>query len=301
VVARAMLCAMAFTAAFTSPWSARPRQSAALMTLAATEQDWSTEWIAPLPLGVSRLVHRRDGWSDGAAALVSGEAIICVPNLVTESERARLISASTTLAKKKMLLSTATEVVSQILPAATKPGSRITKRMKQAVRMHVPATFAASEVALCDTILLRVLGFVERELPYLATHLFASAALCELHAQGALEYAENEPAINVYYKGGCFNKHRDEYSLTVLIPLSSPEDGAFAGGGTGFWPPEGRQRADGAPSMVLAPPAGTAMLYSGSVLHAGMPVTQGTRVVLVASFARRGSNVGLRPETRELR
>ena len=73
------------------------------------------------------------------------------------------------------------------------------------------------------------------------------------------------------------------------------DDGAFVGGGTGFWPPEGRRRADRAPSIVLTPPAGTAMLYSGDVLHAGMPVAQGTRVVFVASFARKGSSVGLRP------
>ena len=39
------------------------------------------------------------------------------------------------------------------------------------------------------------------------------------------------------------------------------------------------------PSTVLRPERGTAMLFSGEVLHAGMPVERDSRVVLVASFS----------------
>ena len=38
--------------------------------------------------------------------------------------------------------------------------------------------------------------------------------------------------------------------------------------------------------MVLAPPAGTALLFGGDVTHAGQPVAAGQRAVFVASFSR---------------
>ena len=47
--------------------------------------------------------------------------------------------------------------------------------------------------------------------------------------------------------------------------------------------------ADGARGMhtatvVLRPPAGTALVFGGHTTHAGMPVVAGTRVCFVASF-----------------
>ena len=42
----------------------------------------------------------------------------------------------------------------------------------------------------------------------------------------------------------------------------------------------------GAPPLtVLRPERGTAMLFSGDMLHAGMPIEEGSRVVFVASFS----------------
>ena len=121
-----------------------------------------------------------------------------------------------------------------------------------------------------------------------------------------LVFSETEPAINVYYQEGCFLPHEDNCALTVLIPLSSPEgvdgeDDGFVGGGTGFWPPELRRQSsrrpgdefDAEPSIVLAPPAGTAMLFAGHVTHAGMQVDTGSRVVLVASFSRKWTVLGV--------
>ena len=76
-------------------------------------------------------------------------------------------------------------------------------------------------------------------------------------------------------------------ALTVLMPLTSPA--AFVGGGTGFW--AGNRDVDEqpatAPSRVLKPALGTAIVFGGDVTHAGMPVEEGLRSVLVASFSTR--------------
>lgn len=39
------------------------------------------------------------------------------------------------------------------------------------------------------------------------------------------------------------------------------------------------------PHTVLRPPAGTAIIFGGDITHAGLPVTSGTRHVLVMSFS----------------
>ena len=84
------------------------------------------------------------------------------------------------------------------------------------------------------------------------------------------------------------------------MPLTAPDE--FAGGGTGFWaadsggPPlpglEKSELADGqapagAPTVVLKPPLGTALVFGGDLTHAGMDVEAGLRSVLVASFSTR--------------
>ena len=131
--------------------------------------------------------------------------------------------------------------------------------------------------------------------------VYRTESLCALHAADGLVFSENEPAINVYYENGCFLPHEDHCALTVLIPLTSPGAATFSGGGTGFWAADERRYTDAcpieseegmAPSIVLAPDAGTAMLFSGDVTHAGMEVETGTRVVLVASFSRKWQILG---------
>ena len=175
-----------------------------------------------------------------------------------------------------------------------------------AVRLHIPTRLPGPEASLCSAILRRVLRLVDDEFEPLASSLFGDApdGLCGLHASGQLSFASGgyEPAINVYYENGGFLPHEDNCALTVLIPLTSSEDGAFEGGGTGFWAPEERrvpdEDGDVGPSLVLAPPAGTALLFSGHVTHAGMPVVSGVRHCLVASFSRKWELLGCtqRPE-----
>ena len=97
-----------------------------------------------------------------------------------------------------------------------------------------------------------------------------------------LAFAPLEPAVNVYWAGGAFKRHEDKQALTVLVPLS---DG-YEGGGTGFWTRErAATGASHAPTFVLRPPPGTALVWGGQVEHAGLPVISGERWVFVASFS----------------
>lgn len=93
---------------------------------------------------------------------------------------------------------------------------------------------------------------------------------------------------SVYENGGYFGAHKDHLALTVLIPLTSPEDD-FVGGGTGFW--KGNRDVDenpaNEPDLILKPAAGSALIFGGDVTHAGMPVDSGYRSVFVCSFSTR--------------
>ena len=88
------------------------------------------------------------------------------------------------------------------------------------------------------------------------------------------------------------------FDVQILVPLSSPAD--FSGGGTGFWctasgggggdvtdDNKGAALPDGPPTEVIKPPLGSALIFGGDVTHAGMPVLDGVRSVLVASFSTR--------------
>ena len=244
---------------------------------------WRKVWIAPKGWGLSHLMHRRPGWSIAAAAVHAAEAVICMPNAASQDEIDRLLGIGSSLAEQ---VRTGSDGVRQLDEKDA---------VSSGVRLHIP-TKLPSEQALVDTIMQRVLKFVDTELSSLGPCLFGvdalsagkARSLCALHSNGNLEFSPNEPAVNVYYSGGGFSPHRDYCALTVLIPLSSPADGSFTGGGTGFWAPGSRHGQDSAaPSITLAPPAGTALLFAGDVLHAGLPVESGKRVVLVASFDRK--------------
>jgi hypothetical protein len=157
--------------------------------------------------------------------------------------------------------------------------------------------FAAEERQCVDAIVQRALGLVEASCPELATTLFGQAV--QLHTLD-LFYAAGEPAINIYEVGGQFLPHRDKHSLSVLVPLTSPE--GFSGGGTAFWPLEecaGRRVRRGCetPTHLLKPSAGTAMLFCGELMHAALPVTAGTRSVLVASLSAEAFRFGVPAES----
>lgn len=135
--------------------------------------------------------------------------------------------------------------------------------------------------ALSRIIIARALWNFEVLRPDDAHRIFKQrASLCDM----IFTFSGHEPAINVYTAGGEFEPHEDKHALTVLVPLSPL--GSFEGGGTGFWS-ESAPRVGGPggePSLVLQPPPGTALMWTGDITHAGIRVTSGTRHVFVASF-----------------
>ena len=147
--------------------------------------------------------------------------------------------------------------------------------------------------SVLEGIIERTLEHVDRQLcPSIKKTLFGNkenaedVSIAELFRNDQLEYSTREPAVNVYKAPhGHFGIHRDDKALTILIPLSDPNDD-FSGGGTAFWsqpfPQPGRHDA----SLVLRPEAGTVVLFGGQVQHAGLHIRSGTRVVFVASFSR---------------
>ena len=127
----------------------------------------------------------------------------------------------------------------------------------------------------CDALLLRALSLIEVELVH---DLFGdcttdSPGTCVHNPQ--LAFSANEPAVNVYFRGGDFKAHEDNHALTVLVPLSAASTD-FEGGGTAFWStndagPGGSINVEACarsgqlcpPTMVLCPPAGAALLWGG--------------------------------------
>ena len=77
----------------------------------------------------------------------------------------------------------------------------------------------------------------------------------------------------------------------MLVPVSQPD--GFEGGGTAYWARDQldddgakpREDAASAPRLTLTPPAGTALVFAGCVMHAARAVQSGERCVLVASFS----------------
>lgn len=147
-------------------------------------------------------------------------------------------------------------------------------------------------------ILSQLFSLLETQIPELAKSLFGTATQVDL-ADMLVQFSPGEPAVNVYKAGGDFKPHTDKQSLTILVPLSP--SGAFEGGGTAFWPeshhPSAAQRGtdydeldEGAwlpPCRVLREPAGSAIVFGGSVTHSGLPTLSGTRHLFVMSFTLR--------------
>lgn len=147
---------------------------------------------------------------------------------------------------------------------------------------------------LLHKILKRIARRIDDEMPSIIRELFHNKQLAT--QLDKLHFSSREPAINVYTAGGEFLAHKDSQALTVLIPLSSPEQ--FTGGGTAFWGQDSRGHRVEEPSIILKPEKGTAMLFGGSVTHAGIPVENGCRAVFVASFSLQGRTI--EPEERDV-
>jgi len=115
-------------------------------------------------------------------------------------------------------------------------------------------------------------------------------SMVDLFQTQQMDFSIREPAINVYKPpSGHFALHKDDQSLTILVPLSDPATD-FTGGGTGFWGEKYPQEGMHSPSITMRPPPGTVLLCGGRVSHKGMHMEKGERVVFVASFSKRNTS-----------
>ena len=157
-------------------------------------------------------------------------------------------------------------------------------------RVRVPTDrLGREDRASFNELLRRVLDLIDAQMPSIA-QLFHEVEMQSLRAMH-----ESLRAMRCRASGRC-NAHVDRQTLTVLIPLSTPE--SYEGGGTGFWSREARasgrwsdRKSDVPPSVVLRPERGTAILYGGTVPHAGMPVLHGCRAIFLASFSTKRNDL----------
>ena len=188
--------------------------------------------------------------------------------------------------------------------------------------VRIPITRLREDTqALCDRLLVRGVSTLHEQLPGLLSAIFgdshtgsssfSNGAPTSIAHNPTLTFTPGEPACNVYVEGGQFRPHEDRQSLTVLVVLSDAEE--FHGGGTAFWSVAETDRVQhrgmlggswfapkpprygsitqvrGPPTVVVTPPAGTAIIFGGDVTHAGQPVDSGERTLFVASFSLRAA------------
>jgi hypothetical protein len=163
-------------------------------------------------------------------AIAQGKTVLCLPDMASSEECEALFSTA-------------------FQAAQTQKAARGRARFS----VSDPTVFDGSIVVTAEEILLRVLDYVDEYIPSIYQWLFdpfesdwlnrqpLNAALeqptvpperflgemctClrDLYMQGALEWSEGEPAINIYQCGGYFGAHKDHLALTVLIPLTSAD------------------------------------------------------------------------------
>jgi len=231
-------------------------------------------------------------------SLISGESVIVVPDLVSDAECAALSDEALQAVVKASLVPKCVR-----LPLMVKSQSRddvaskghkqewsLESRPDQVGSETVTAALTVAADTIGETIFRRVLCFVDEQFPSVARDVFgagkgAAANLVQMYDEDDLEYASYEPAVNVYGAGGEFEPHKDYHGLTMLVTLSTLD--SFSGGGTGFWSREDSADELQEPTLVVKPSRGTVMLFGGQVMHSGMAVDAGVRVVFVGSFSHK--------------
>ena len=214
-----------------------------------------------------------------AESVANGHSILVLDDLATAEECAFLCSEA----------------------AAAAAIERERKGLDGLVRRPAVELVGSECVALFDMLLLRQMERVRLAAPLLDTHLYGDVLdTCPttIFHNPQLVWSEGEPAINVYNAGGCFTPHEDAQSITCLLNVSASD--AYAGGGTAFWSlaDAGFKRSlaeTNPPTLLLAPPIGTALIFGGQVTHAAQPLLGGERVVAVASFSPKDFRGIVRP------
>lgn len=228
--------------------------------------------------------------------LIKGKSVAEVSNLLSRDEIDYLVESSVKAA--------ADQTINNVSNEQQGPGRKCIRMPTQPAASRNDVPDAGSEFLhdplpldvsrfVEERILQRTLAYVDEELPDIRETLFGGdcKSLVGLFVDGEqqLTWSTREPAMNVYYPPeGYFGIHKDNQALTILMPLTSPDDD-FTGGGTAFWSQSHPNETRHAPSLILAPKAGTALLFGGKVSHKGLAIETGMRIVFVASFSRKSN------------
>lgn len=231
--------------------------------------NWREVYIDPARAGLS---------ASTAESVCMGNSLLLLDSLASASEC-------------QALLEEAAASADDAFEAQTRPSAKYGATPPARVRMELVDHFDEHTIALCDLLLRRAVSRLGKELPsvverQLGLGLGEGFASMRPGIGSMLGFSDGEPAINVYRAGGLFKPHEDKQSLTVLVPLSDALNGAFVGGGTAFWTTEQRSTASTTPpGSVVHAPAGTAIVFTGTVTHAALATLSGERTILVASFS----------------
>jgi len=238
--------------------------------------------------------------------LVKGKSLLSVSNLLSPEEIEYVRQASIKAAARQTLHNTHPEEQGPDRLCVRMPTQLAASRHDipdaGSQDLHDPLPLDLSHYVE-ERILQRTLRTIDEEFPDVRETLFGGdcKSLVDLFVNDQLEWSTREPAINVYYPpAGYFGIHKDNKALTILMPLTSSceddsdttgmdLDSTFTGGGTAFWSQSYPNEHRHAPSIVLKPNAGTALLWGGQLSHKGLPIDKGMRVVFVASFSRKAN------------
>lgn len=213
-------------------------------------------------------------------SFIEGESILVLEDLISTEELTSIKVAADEIQARNSL-------------------ERMNKGLKNEGLVRIPLIAAAERASKLNTpfadtfprdiddklniILSKVLDRIDNDHEMLIERLFSGHCLQNLFKNDMLQFSSREPAVNVYTKGGSFRPHEDGQQLTVLISLSHPTE--FEGGGTAFWSQDSRGHRVEDPSLIIAPNAGTVMIFRGDVTHSGVQINNGRRQVFVASFS----------------
>lgn len=295
-----------------SQYSSSSQQLATPRPQPSAAQGWQEVQIEGIPI----ITPKSRDLQTTADAMVRGNSLLLLDDIVTESECTAVVAACSSAAARNRQdwVDAGYDAPCTVRLPSAAAVKRELWRPESADEAQGrglwPGPVPTEADDVCTEMLRRVLIYLDAEWPTLIHELFekhgtsnfskgltnqdrsakrsnhrSPRSLMSLFENGALVWANREPSVNVYAAGGDFSAHQDEHAITVLIPLTPPE--ACTGGGTGFW---GSRHGTEPPVKVLKPKVGSALIFGGQVIHAGVAVLSGERAVFVASFSARNEN-----------
>ena len=156
-----------------------------LRTVPAHEERWHEHWLCPAGAGAA---------ADASSSLAAGHSVLLAPSFATSAECDEMMAAGRRGGKQKVLKRGLSQVAVERLWSDLR-----SKR----TRLTVAEDLDEAAGVLCQTLLRRLLDFIEAQLPVLAaTLLCGRATLSEVDLATDYSFADAEPAVNIYGVGG---------------------------------------------------------------------------------------------------